>query len=43
MGGNPRYRIFNVDVSARENIEFELSDALESDDCKTYGGFTIQF
>lgn len=43
VGGNPRYRIFNVDVSAKENIEFELSDALESDDYKTYGGFTIQF
>lgn len=43
VGGNPRYRIFDIDVSARENIEFELCDALESDDYMTYGGFTIQF
>ncbi len=42
VGGNLRYRIFGVDVSARENTEFELCDALESDDCMTYGGFTIQ-
>lgn len=42
VGGNPRYRIFDVDVSARENIEFELCDALESDDYMTYGGFVIQ-
>lgn len=42
-GGNLRYRIFGIDVSAKENIKFELCDALESDDYKTYGGFTIQF
>lgn len=42
VGGNSRYRIFDVDVSARENIEFELCDALESDNYLTYGGFVIQ-
>ncbi len=43
VGGSSRYRIFDVDTSAGENIEFELCDALESDDYMTYGGFTIQF
>lgn len=43
VGGNLRYRVFDIDVSARENIEFELCDALESDDYMSYGGFTIQF
>ena len=43
VGGNLRYRVFGIDVSERENIEFELCDALESDDYMTYGGFEIQF
>lgn len=43
VGGSSRYRIFDVDTSVGENIEFELCDALESDDYMTYGGFTIQF
>lgn len=43
VGGDLRYRIFSVDISARENIEFELCDALESEDYKIYGGFVIQF
>lgn len=43
VGGSSRYRIFDVDTSAGENIEFELCDALESDDYMTYGGFIIQF
>ena len=43
VGGNLRYRIFSVDVSARENIYFELCDAHESDDYMIYGGFVIQF
>ena len=43
VGGNLRYRVFGIDVSARENIEFELCDALESDDYMTYGGFVVQF
>ena len=43
VGGNLRYRVFAIDVSAREKIEFELCDALESDDYMTYGGFIIQF
>ena len=42
VGGSLRYRVFAIDVSARENIEFELCDALESDDYMTYGGFVIQ-
>lgn len=42
VGGSPRYRIFGIDVSTRENIEFKLCDALESDDYMTYGGFTIK-
>lgn len=43
MGGDLRYRIFDVDVTAGENIKFELCDALESDDYETYGGFVIHF
>lgn len=43
VGGSPRYRIFSVDVSVRENIGFELCDTLESDDYRSYGGFVIQF
>ncbi len=43
VGGSSRYRIFDVDTSAGEDIEFELCDALESDDYTAYGGFTIQF
>ncbi len=43
VGGATRYRIFDVDVSAGENIKFELCDALEPDDYEIYGGFTIQF
>ncbi len=43
VGGNLRYRIFDVDVSAGGNIKFVLCDALESDDYETYGGFVIQF
>lgn len=43
VGGNLRYRIFDVDVSAEENIKFELCDALEPDNYETYGGFVIQF
>ncbi len=43
VGGNLRYRVFGIDVSARENIEFELCDALESDDYMIYGGFVIHF
>ena len=42
VGGSLRYRVVRVDVSVRENIEFELCDALESDDYMTYGGFVIQ-
>lgn len=43
VGGNSRYRIFDIDTSAGKSIEFELCDALESDDYMTYGGFIIQF
>ncbi len=43
VGGNLRYRVFGIDVSESENIEFELCDALESDDYMTYGGFEIKF
>lgn len=43
VGGSSRYRIFDVDTSAGENIGFELCDSLESDNDQTYGGFTIQF
>ena len=43
VGGDLRYRVFGIDVSVRENIEFELCNALESDDYMTYGGFVIQF
>ena len=43
VGGNSRYRIFDIDISAGKSIEFELCDAHESDDYMTYGGFVIQF
>lgn len=43
VGGNLRYRIFDVDISSGKNIKFKLCDALESDDYETYGGFEIQF
>lgn len=43
VGGNLRYRVFGIDVSAGENVKFELGDALESDAYETYGGFVIQF
>lgn len=43
VGGSPRYRIFSVDVSVRENIGFELCNSLESNDDRSYGGFEIQF
>ena len=43
VGGSLRYRVFGIDVSVRESIEFELCDALESDDYMTYGSFVIQF
>ena len=42
VGGDLRYRIFDVDLSARKNMKFELCDAHESDDYNVYGGFVIQ-
>lgn len=41
MGGAPRFRIFDIDTSAREDIRFELGYYNNSDE--PYGGFVIQF
>lgn len=42
VGGDLRYRIFDVDIFVEENISFKLCDAIESDDYEIYGGFELQ-
>lgn len=41
MGGAPRFRIFDIDTSAREDIRFELCHSNDYD--VIYGDFAIQF